>query len=172
MQVNLPPVDWAQLIPTLVGLFFDGAGKYLNDALHGAFDGLWSSSANVVGQTDLAMTWGFGPVHDQVVSVQDAARAVLVFALVLLGLKSMLGGMVTRHADMLGEFVDGVLMAVILVAAFPLLIPEVIRLVNQAATAIGTADLSRYIGSGAVANPVLQLVLFAMLLFFGVRLLF
>ena len=94
------------------------------------------------------------------------------FALVLLGLKSMLGGIVSSHQRTLDEFVGGVLMAVILVAAFPLLIPEVIGLVNQAATAIGTADLSRYIGSSTVPNPILQVVLFAILLFFGVRLLF
>ena len=172
ISVNLPGVDWATLIPQLVGLFFDAIGKWLNEQLHGAFDGLWSSGANVVGQTDLAMTWGFGPIHDQLVDIQNAARAVLLFALVLLGLKSMLGGLVRSHSDVLGEFVNGVLMSVILVAAFPLLVPQVIGLVNQAATAIGTVDLSRYIVPSFVTNPIVEAVLFVILLFFAVRLLF
>src|SRR5258707_12057778 len=90
ISISFPTVDWTQLVPQLVGLFFDGIGKYLHDALHAAFDGLWGSGANVVGQTDLAMTWGFGPIHDQVLSVQGAARAVLLFALILLGLRGML----------------------------------------------------------------------------------
>jgi hypothetical protein len=164
-------VDWSQLIPQLVGLFFDAIGKWLDDALHGAFDGVWSSGANVVGQTDLGMTWGFGPVHDQVASVQTAARAVLLFAVVLLGLKSMLGSLVRSHSDVLGEFVSGVLGSVILVAAFPVLLPEVIGLVNPAATAVGTADLSKYLRTGLTTTPVVQVVLFVILLFFTVRLL-
>lgn len=172
VQVNLPEVDWSQLIPQLIGLFFEGIGKYFNDVLHGTFDGLWGSGINVVGQTDLAMTWGFGPIHDQVLSVQNGARAVLLFALVLLGLKAMLGGIVAQHTNMLGEFVNGVLMAVILVAAFPLVIPLVIGLTNQAATAVGTADLSAYLSSPTSAtNPIVQLILFVILLFFAIRLL-
>ena len=73
VQITFPEVDWSQLIPTLVGLFFSALGTYLNDVLHGAFDGLWGSGANVLGQTDLAMTWNFGPVRDQVASIQAAA---------------------------------------------------------------------------------------------------
>ena len=60
--------------------------------MHSVFDGIWGNSANVLGQTDLAMTWDFGPVHDQVVGLQTAARAILLFALILLGLRSMLSG--------------------------------------------------------------------------------
>jgi hypothetical protein len=171
IQVNLPTVDWPTLIPQLVGYFFDGIGTFMNDTLHSAFDGLWGSGANVIGQTDMAMTWGFGPVHDQVVNIQTAARAVLLFALVLLGLKSMLGGIVSRHSDVLGEFVNGVLMTVILVAAFPVLVPQVIGLSNAAATAVGTADLTRYLSAGGAGSPIVQTVMFIVLLFFAMRLL-
>jgi hypothetical protein len=117
------------------------------------------------------MTWSFGPIADQVASVQSGARAILLFALVLLGLKSMLGGIASRHADVLGEFTNGVLAAVILLAAFPLVIPETIRLTNQAATAIGTADLGRYVVAGGISNPIVEAVLLIILLFFAVRLL-
>jgi hypothetical protein len=171
ITINFPQVDWAQLIPQLVGYFFEGTGTFLNKALHSAFDGVWGSGANVLGQTDLAMTWGFGPVHEQVLSVQGAARAVLLFALVVLGLRTMLGGIVPRQPEVLAEFINGVLVAVILVAAFPLLVPEIIRLNNVAATAVGTADLSRYLSSVSVNNPMLQVVFFVILLFFAVRLL-
>lgn len=171
ITVNLPAVDWTQLVPQLVGLFFDAIAKVFGDTLHGAFDGLWSSGLNVVGHTDPAMTWGFGPVANQIASVQSAARAVLLFALVLLGLKSMLGGIVNSHRHTLDEFVNGVLMSVILVAAFPLVIPQLIELTNTATAVVGKADLTRYVQTGGVDNPLFQVVLFVILLFFGVRLL-
>ena len=171
INIQLPTPDWSTLIPQLVGYFFDAIGTTLNDTLHHAFDGVWSSGANVVGQTDLSMTWNFGPIHDQVVSVQDSARAVLLFAVILLGLKSMLGGIVRSHSDVLGEFVNGVLASVIMVAAFPVVIPMVIGLVNQAATAVGTADLAHYLTGSPVQDPLVQAVLFIILLFFAVRLL-
>jgi hypothetical protein len=74
IQVNFPTVDWTQLVPQLVGLFFDGIGKWLQDALHHTFDGLWGSGANVVGHTDLGMTFGFGPV---VIVRQPIAKRLL-----------------------------------------------------------------------------------------------
>jgi hypothetical protein len=117
------------------------------------------------------MTWGFGPVHDQVVGLQGAARAILVFALVMLGLRGMLASIVPKQPDMLAEFINGVLGAIILIAAFPLIIPQVIELTNQAATSIGKTDLSKYVSSGQVSNPLIQGVLFIILLFFALRLL-
>ena len=171
ITVNFPTIDWQTLIPELVQYFFDGIGKFLNDSLHTAFDGLWSSGADVVGQTDLAMTWGFGPVHDQVVALQGAARAILVFALIMLGLRGMLASIAPKQPDMLAELINGVLAAVILIAAFPLLIPQIIELTNQAASAIGKADLSGYVSSGQVSDPLIQGVLFIILLFFALRLL-
>jgi hypothetical protein len=171
IQINLPTVDWSQLIPQLVGLFFDAIGTTIMNILRGAFDGVWSSSANVVGQTDIAMTWGFGPIADQIGSVQSGARAVLLFAVVLVGIKSMLGALVARHSDVIGEFVNGVLMSVILVAAFPLVIPLLIQLTNAAATAVGRADLSGYIDPHVANNVFLSAVLFIVLLFFAARLL-
>ncbi len=171
ITINFPSVDWSALIPQLVGYFFDGLGTFLNEALHTTFDSMWGSGANVVGQTDLSMTWNFGPVQDQVIGIQDAARAILLFALVLLGLRGMLAGIVPRQPDMLAELVNGVLVSVILVAAFPLLVPELIRLTNQAATAVGRADLSVYVSSAGATNPLVQAVLFVLLLFFALRLL-
>jgi hypothetical protein len=171
ININFPTVDWPTLIPQLVGYFFDGVGKFLDTTLESAFDGLWTSGANVLGQTDLAMTWSFGPVQDQVAGVQTAARAILVFALILLGLRGMLGGIVTRQPNLLAELINGVLLAVILVSAFPLLVPELIRLTNQAASAVGRADLSAYLATGGITSPLLKVVLFIILLFFAVRLL-
>jgi hypothetical protein len=171
ITINFPTVDWPTLIPQLVGYFFDGIGTYLNDALHTAFDGLWGSGPNVLGNTDMAMTWGFGPVHDQVTSIQSAVRAVLLFALVLLGLRGMLGAIVPKQPDLIAEFVNGFLGAVILVSAFPIFIPEVIGWVNSAAAAVGKADLSGYLSTSMAPNPLVQLVLFVILLFFAIRLL-
>ena len=171
INITLPTPDWTTLVPNLVGLFFDAIGQWLQKAEHSAFDGLWTSGANVVGQTDLAMTWNFGPVRDQIVGINEAVRAILLFAVVLLGLKSMLGGLVHSHSDVIGEFVNGVLTAVILVGGFAVVVPEGIGLVNQAASAVGKADLSRYLSTGGIENPLVEGVLFIILLFFAVRLL-
>jgi hypothetical protein len=171
ITINFPTIDWSNLIPQLVGYFFDAIGKFLHDSLHTAFDGVWASGANVVGQTDLGMTWGFGPVHDQVIGVQSAARIVLVFALIVVGLRGMLSGIVSGQPNLLTEFVNGVLAAVVMVAAFPLVIPQLIDFSNQAAAAVGRADLSAYLSDGGTGNPLLQAVLFVVLLFFGLRLL-
>jgi hypothetical protein len=72
---------------------------------------------------------------------------------------------------MLAEFINSVLVAVVLIAAFPIVIPEVIDLTNQAATAIGKTDLSGYVSNSEVSNPLMQGVLFIILLFFALRLL-
>ena len=171
ININFPTVDWANLIPQLVGYFFDAIGKFLTDTLHTAFDGLWGSGANVIGRTDLAMTWGFAPVHDQVLVIQSAARAVLILALIVLGLRGMLASIIPRQPSMLAEFINGVVAAVILVAAFPLLVPQVINFTNEAANAVGGANLGQYVSTVGVGSPLIQVLLFAVLLFFGVRLL-
>jgi hypothetical protein len=171
INVSLPSPNWQELIPELVGYFFEGLGTFLNELLHETFDGVWGSGANVIGQTPLDMTWAFGPVADQVASVQGAARAVFLFAVVLLGLKSMLGGIVRRDADWLSEATHGLLVAILAVTGFSIFVPEVIRLANAAATAVGTADLAPYLSSGTGTNPIVQAVLFVILLFFAGRLL-
>ena len=169
--IEFPTVDWPTLVPQLVNYFFDAIGRTLNDTLHTTFDGVWGSGTSILVQTDLAMTWGFGPVSEQVQAVQSGARVVLVFALIVLGLRGMLSGIVSRQPDMLAEFINGVVAAVIMVAAFPLLVPQVIDFTNQAASAVGRADLSRYVSTGGVSSPVIQLVLFVVLLLFALRLL-
>jgi hypothetical protein len=171
ITINFPTIDWSTLIPQLTGYFFDAIGKFLNDSLHSAFDGLWGSGANVLGQTDPAMTWGFAPVHDQVVSVQSAARIILVCALIFLGLRGMLSSIVPPHSLLVTEFVNGIVAAIVMVAAFPLLIPQLIDMTNQAASAVGRVDLSAYMSTGSTNNLLIQGVLFIILLFFAIRLL-
>ena len=171
ISINFPTVDWANLIPQLVGYFFDAIGKFLTDTLHTAFDGLWGSGANVIGRTDPAMTWDFAPVHDQVLIVQSAARAVLIFALIIVGLRGMLSSIVPRQPNMLAEFVNGMIGATIMVAAFPLVVPQLIEFTNEAATAVGRADLASYMSTAGISNPLIQGVLFVILLSFAIRLL-
>lgn len=168
--IEFPTVDWSTLVPQLVNYFFDAIGRVLNDTLHTTFDGVWGSGANVLGHTDLAMTWGFGPIGEQVQAVQSGARVILVFALIVLGLRGMLSSII-RQPDMLAEFVNSVVASAIMVAAFPLIVPQVIEFTNQAASAVGRADLSRYVSTSGVNSPVVQGVLFVILLFFAVRLL-
>jgi len=173
INITLPTPDWTALVPNLVGLFFDAVGEWLQKTEHAALDGIWGSGANILSQTPVGMTWSFGPVAGQIADVQTGARAVLLFAVVLLGIKSMLGGIVRSHSDVIGEFVNGIIGAVILVAAFPLVIPTVIGLVNQAAAAVASgASLSAYVASaGSVNDPLVSAVLLLILAFFAIRLL-
>jgi hypothetical protein len=171
IQINFPSVDWQTLIPQLVGYFTDALGNWLQTISHKTLDGLWNGDHNVLASTPLDLTWSFGPVHAQLADVQTGARAVLVFALILLGPRGMLGGLI--QTDVLGEFARGVLSAVILLACFPLVVPLAIGLVNQAAASIaGGAGLGSYVAtSGGFSDPMIQGVLFIILAFFAVRLL-
>lgn len=173
VNIALPTPDWTSLVPNLVDLFFSSAGEWLNRTEHAALDGLWGSGANVVGHTPLEQTWSFGPVTGQIGDIQTACRAILLFAVVLLGVKSMLSGIVASHSDLVGEFVNGILGAVILVAGFPLVIPMLIDLTNQATRAVaGGATLSSYVSvSGGVSDPIVSGILFLILAFFAIRLL-
>src|SRR5262249_54229267 len=69
------------------------------------------------------------------------------------------------------DVVGGVLMAVIAVAAFPLVIPMVVEAVNAAARAIGTANVAQYVSKPTVGNVFLQAILFGVLGWFAIRLL-
>ena len=169
--IEFPSIDWSTLVPQLVNYFFDAIGRLLTDTLHSTFDGIWGSNTNVLQQTDLAMTWGFGPIGAQVEAVQSAAKAVLVFALIVLGLRGMLSSIIPRQSNIFAEFINGVAAAVIMVAAFPLLVPQVIDFTNQAANAVGHADLTSYLTTGGVTNPIVQAVLFVIMLLFALRLL-
>jgi hypothetical protein len=91
------------------------------------------------------------------------------FALVLLGLKSMLGSIVLVHGDVVGELVNGVIVSVVMLMTFPVLIPRLIEFVNEAAHAVGTADLSHCVFSPSFGPPIVQVVLFVILLFFAIR---
>jgi hypothetical protein len=169
--IDFPTIDWSSLAPQLVNYFMNAFGNMVNDTLHSTFDGVWGTGSNVLQNTDLAMTWGFSPIADQVQQVQGAAKAVLVFALIVVGLRGVLSSIVSRQPDMLAEFINGVVVAVIMVAAFPLLIPQFIDFSNQAANAVGHANLAGYVSTVDVTNPLVQSMLFVILLFFALRLL-
>jgi hypothetical protein len=172
VTIQFPQVDWATLIPNLVALFFGAVGDWLNQTLKTAFSSAWNSGANVLGHTPLDMTWNLGPISASINDIEGAARAVLVFALVLLGIRGMLGAVVPSQPDMLGEGVNGILGAVVLTAAFPVLIPQLIELVNQAASTIAQDNLAGYLTTigGGISDPLIQGVLFIVLLFFVLRL--
>jgi hypothetical protein len=169
--IDFPTVDWSTLVPQLVNYFFDAISNMVSHTVHTTFDGVWSTSPSVLQNTDLAMTWGLGPVAEQVQAVQGAARAILVLALIVVGLRGMLSGILSRQPDMLTEFVNGVVVAVIMVAAFPLLVPQMIDFTNQAANAVGRANLAGYVSTVDITDPIVQALILVILLFFALRLL-
>lgn len=171
--IDFPTPDWSSLMPQLFGFMTDAAGHWLQGAMHKTFDGLWNGDHNVIASTPLDLTWNLGPIHAQVGDVQTAARAILVFALILLGLRGILSSVVPQQPHMLAEFINGLVGAIILLAAFPLLVPMAIGAVNAAAGGIANgAFMQGFVAAGGSApDPMVGGILFVILLYFGVRLL-
>ena len=166
-------VDWNQLIPSLLGLFLKGLGTWLQDSVNSLTDGFWAANSNVLTHTDMGMTWDLGPIATQVDSALGASRAILIFALVLLGIRGTISGIVPQQPHLLAEFVGGILGAVILTAAFPSLIALVMNLANMASDTIASGtDLTGYFrGDDTIADPLIKAVLLVLVLLFGIRLL-
>jgi hypothetical protein len=140
---NFPPTDWSALLHTVVPDFFNEIGTFLHDQLHAAFDGAFTSNANVIGQTPMDLTWNMGPISANVQDVEAACRSVLLFAVILLATRTMLGSL-GQMPGVLREAADGLLPAVILLASFGTFVPLLIEQTNNASRAIGEADLSAY----------------------------
>ncbi len=132
----------------------------LEAALHNAaaaiWDAAWSSSANIVTQLPADLTYN-APWYRAVASDPlPIAVGGATLALVLLGLRTLLGSMVGR--DHVITHVTGRLIpAVFLVLAYPVLIAQGVGLLNGAATALGQAAIGGGIADGLKNVLVLAL---------------
>src|SRR5205085_4460926 len=116
----------------------------LEDALHHAaaaiWDAAWSSSANIVTQLPPDLTYNFGPYRAVASDPLPLAVGGAALALVLLGLRTLLGSMVGR--DHVITHVTGRLIpAVLLTLAYPALIVRGIGLLNAAASGLGQTSI-------------------------------
>jgi hypothetical protein len=175
---------WSSLLPNLPAL----AGQVLallEDALRNAAQAIWNaawgSSANIVTQIPPDLTYNFGPYRAIATDSLPVAVGGATLAIVLLGLRTLLGSMVGR--DHVITHISGRLIpAVFLTLAYPVLIARGAGLLNSAATSLGSAA----IGGGLVSAlgtlvtfqppPAVSLLLpyallWLLLIYFGVRLL-
>lgn len=162
---TFPSPDWGKLVPDLVGLFLNAISDTVANAMLAIWDGFWKSGLNVVGQTPEAMTIGFGPTQFYLQDMEKVAYGVIFFALVLLGLATMLGASNAQH-----EIVVHIVGALILAGVFVVFVHRAYLVVNQAATGIGRADLSQLVPQGSEHHVFESLVLLLILLFYAIDL--
>jgi hypothetical protein len=177
---------WTNLAPRLPDIAGQVLGM-LEDALHTAaaaiWDGVWGSSANIVTQVPPDLTYNAPWYRAIATDPLPIAIGGATLAVVLLGLRTMLGAMVGR--DHVVTHVSGRLIpAVFLCLAYPVLVVRGVELLNSTAAALG----QRTIGGGVADSlrtglllslptpataPLLvaYLLLWLLLIYFGVRLL-
>lgn len=132
----------------------------LEDALHHAaaaiWDAAWTSSANIVTQLPPDLTYNFGPYRAVASDPLPLAIGGATLALVLLGLRTLVGSMVGR--DHVITHVTGRLIpAVFMCLAYPVLIAQGVGLINAAATALGQAAIGGGIADGLRNGLVLAM---------------
>jgi hypothetical protein len=177
---------WTSLLPKLP----DIAGQVLallEDALRtiaqAIWDAVWNSSANVVTQIPPDLTYKASWYTSIAADPLPIAVGGATLALVLLGLRTIVGAMLGRD-HVLTHITGRLIPAVFLTLAYPVLVVRAIELLNTVSTALG----STAIGSGVadalktgllLSLPVLPLpillvpylLLWILMIFYGVRLL-
>jgi|SRR5579859_3331105 len=159
-------VIWTPLANTLLG------------ALHSAVQAVWSATfgalANILGQ--LPPEWTYDSPTYRAIATDPVPVAIggATLALVLLGLRTLLGSMVGR--DHVITHVTGRLIpAVMLTLAYPILVARGVQLLNAAAGAVGLkAAVSTLVEFPDVAlsgADIPLVLLWVFLLFYGLRLL-
>jgi hypothetical protein len=177
---------WTNLLPRLP----DIAGQVLamlEDALRqGAqsiWDATWSSSANIVTQVPPDLTYNASWYRAIATDPLPIAIGGATLAVVLLGLRTLLGSMVGR--DHVITHISGRLIpAVFLTLAYPVLLVRGVQLLNDAASALGRTAIGGGIADGLKTGLILSLptpasvvllppylLLWLLVIFYGVRLL-
>src|SRR5439155_21434775 len=124
----------------------------------------WGSGANILTQLPADLTTNFGPYRAIAADPLPLAVGGATLALVLLGLRTIIGSMVGR--DHVITHVTGRLIpAVFLTLAYPFLVVRGIGLLNAAATSLGSVAIGEALatpspGSAALAIPYTLLWLF------------
>jgi hypothetical protein len=143
-------------------------------AAQAVWDAAWNSTANIVTQLPADLTYNFGPYRAIAADPTALALGGAMLAVVLLGLRTMLGSIVGRDhivSHMLGRLIP----AVFLTLAYPVLIAQGVGLLNQVATSLGSAPIGRSLVP-SLPPPIPQLavpwvVLWLLLIYYAIRLL-
>jgi hypothetical protein len=145
----------------------------LEGAARAVWAGVWGSSANIVTQIPLELTTNFGPYRTIATDPLPLTIGGATLALVLLGLRTLLGSMVGR--DHVITHVTGRLIpAVFATLAYPVLIVQGIGLLNAAASGLGQVAIGDALalpsqGEAGLAIP--YALLWLLLIWYAIRLL-
>jgi hypothetical protein len=152
---------------------------WLASGIHGAAVAIWNATfgamANFVGQLPPELTYDNSAYKAIATDPLPVAVGGATLALVLLGLRTLLGSMVGR--DHVITHVTGRLIpAVLLALAYPVLIVRAVQLINVAAGAVGAQGAVNALADVAedpsrIATNAALLLLWVLLLWFGLRLL-
>ena len=126
---------------------------------------MWGSDANVFGHTDPNLVLG-GPIATYAQQAQAAALGIVVFAIVVLGLRAALSSFVPMSNHVATELVEGVAGALILAGAFVLLAPRLLGWLNDALHEIGDVDFSHMFQADATGPNAFVFALLALVVLF------
>ena len=173
---NLLPAIGQALVPhlpeigtTLVGALQDA----LRQAAQAVWDAAWASSANIVTQIPADLTVNFGPYRAIATDPLPIAVGGATLALVLLGLRTGLGTLVGRD-HVITHITGRLIPATFLTLAYPVLVARGLRLLNDAATGLGSVAIGQVVlfppaPAGVLVIPFAALWL--ALIYYGLRLL-
>ena len=142
----------------------------LQEAARAVWDGVWHSGVNIVTQIPLDLTTNLPAYRAIAADPVPLAVGGATLALVLLGLRTLLGSMVGR--DHVITHVTGRLIpAVAMTLAYPVLVAQGFSLLNAVAASLGQAPIGEALAfpNPGVGGPLLPLIWLAMI-YYGFRL--
>jgi hypothetical protein len=144
-------------------------------AAQAIWDAAWNSTANIITQLPPDLTYNFGPYRAVAVDPTALAIGGAMLAVVLLGLRTMLGSIVGQD-HMVSHILGRLVPAVFLTLAYPVLIARGVGLLNQVATSLGSGPIGAALVPSLPPPPVPHLaipwvVLWLLLIYYAIRLL-
>lgn len=142
----------------------------LRDAARAVWDGVWHSGINIVTQLPADLTYNLPAYRAIAADPVPLAVGGATLALVLLGLRTLLGSMVGR--DHVITHVTGRLIpAVFLTLAYPVLVARGFGLMNAAASSLGEAPIGEALAfPDPTAGFVLLPLIWLAMIYYGFRL--
>lgn len=158
-----------QALPNLIGGIGQAAGSNVQSATDKLWNALWTSGANVFTQTSAAQTINFGPIAGYTTEAQTAAYGIILFGVVLLGLRTMLSSFVPTKADTVGELIYGIATAMILAGALPVLMLRSLDVLNLALRQLAGVNLASSLPQSFGGDAIVSVVLGVLVVFYGVK---
>ena len=145
----------------------------LREAAQATWDGIFGAVPLLLSQLPAELTYNLPAYRAIATDPLPVAVGGATLALVLLGLRTGLGALVGRD-HVLTHVTGRLIPATFLALAYPILVVRAIGVLNAAAAAVPSRTLTSLVTFPALSNPQLllpYLLLWGLLIFFGVRLL-